>query len=87
MASPAHTNKGEVETWCPRCLEREAAPNPKVPLEDPLREKFCQNVAIRGMKGGKAGVFAQGGDLSVGVLVCRRDSGVEGDSGGHQDSG
>ncbi len=54
MVNPAYTNKGEVESWCPRCLEREAAPNPKVPLEDPLREKFCQNVAIQGMKGGKA---------------------------------
>ncbi len=54
MANPAHRNKGETEAWCPRCLEREAAPNPKVPLEDPLREKFCQNVAIQGMKGGKA---------------------------------
>ncbi len=54
MANPAHTNKAEVESWCPRCQEREVAPNPKVPLEDPLREKFCLNVAIQGMKGGKA---------------------------------
>ena len=50
----ASKNPPGREVWCPRCLEREAAPNPKVPLEDPLREKFCQNVAIQGMKGGKA---------------------------------
>lgn len=47
-------NLPEIDNWCPRCQGREAAPNPKVPLEDPLREKFCQNVAIHGMKGGAA---------------------------------
>jgi hypothetical protein len=40
--------------WCQRCKEREESPDPKIPLENPLREKFCQNVAIHGMKGGAA---------------------------------
>lgn len=54
MSKPASQKKDGTVSWCPRCLEREASPNPKVPLEDPLREKFCQNVAIHGMNGGAA---------------------------------
>ncbi len=54
MSKPASQEKDGTAAWCPRCLEREASPDPKIPLEDPLREKFCQNVAIHGMKGGAA---------------------------------
>jgi hypothetical protein len=54
LSKPVSQQKDGAVSWCPRCVEREASPNPKFPLEDPLREKFCQNVAIRGMKGGAA---------------------------------
>jgi len=51
---PASQEKDGAASWCPRCSERAASPDPKIPLEHPLREKFCQNVAIQGMKGGAA---------------------------------
>ena len=54
MSKPASQREEGTASWCARCVEREASPNPKIPLEDPLREKFCQNVAIQGMKGGAA---------------------------------
>jgi phage terminase small subunit len=35
--------------WCQRCKERETAPDPRAPLEDPKREKFARNIALLNM--------------------------------------
>jgi hypothetical protein len=38
-----------LEAMCPRCQEREAAPDPKQPLANPKYESFAVNVAVKKM--------------------------------------
>lgn len=46
--------KGNPKTWCPRCQERDASPDPKLPLLNVKHEKFARNLAIGKMTVGEA---------------------------------
>ncbi len=40
--------------WCQNCREREAAPDPRAPLENPKWEKFARNIALLNMTNAEA---------------------------------
>ena len=54
MSKPASKKTPGSESWCPRCQEREAAPDPKIPLLNQRHEQFCRNLAIGKMGRGDA---------------------------------
>ncbi len=59
--------------WCDRCQEREAAPDPRVPLHNPQQEKFCRNVALLNMANAKAYTEAgyKGSRATISTRACR----------------
>ncbi len=45
-------------TPCKKCAARDAAPDPRTPLENPKHEKFCRNIALLNMPTTKAYIDA-----------------------------
>ena len=46
--------RNDPKTWCSRCQERDASPDPKLALLNPKHEMFCRNLTLGKMTGGKA---------------------------------
>jgi len=53
-SKPKPKPKPKPEGWCPRCVEREEAPDPRAPLRDTRHESFARNIALVGLKNQKA---------------------------------
>jgi len=43
------TQRADVENWCRRCQERDAVPDPRLPLTNPKHEQFARNLSIHKM--------------------------------------